>query len=448
MEEEQPNSQNNSHSYKYPDKISRPIRIEEENRITFTTFKILGLFLIKWNEEEEMYSVHKIRFKIYYTLWFLWPLAGLGIAVLGKEFFSSDEANHHNNGVIETAFFVLGCAVVPAVKTYAIYLITKHLPGVLEDIASLSEVDIGFQTPLTIHLPSREQKSLLPKKAAQKALKDRQLNRSLFIFPVITVFVSIITFIAAWVLGLFDVIEWNAIKAEWPFFTMQFTYLTLPTITTWFCVIFIEWLRMVYEVLRVEAENYHYDMIKQLKETNEASPEVPLTEKKIKIIGDYVDKLQVIFNGLSEGFIKYILGINFLVFLFISVFCLVKLLIGFEHIIYMIPLSIATFHVGLACYKSNCLIDELYRIITVLKNVLRLQRRNPNLIPYNELHILRENLLDSPPQVVIFGEFRIGNGFLIAFHGFIISYAVLANDVLEIQDNTGLNCNTTTLSIY
>ncbi|KAK7068597.1 hypothetical protein SK128_009469 [Halocaridina rubra] len=448
MDEAQSNSQNISHSYKCLNSKCKPIRIEEKNRVTFTTFKILGLFLIKWNEEEEMYSVHKIRFKIYYTLWFLWPLAGLGIAVLGKEFFNSDEASHHINDVIETAFFVLGYAVVPAVKTYAIYLITKHLPGVLEDIASLSEVDIGFQTPLTIHLPSREQKSLLPKKAAQKALKDRQLDRSLFVFPVITVFVSVITFIAAWVYGLIRVIEWDTLKAEWPFITMQFTYLTLPTITTWFCVIFIEWLRMVYEALRVEAEYYHYNMIKQLKETNEATPEVSLTEWKIKSLGDYVDKLQEIFNGLSEGFIKYILGINFLVFLLSSIFSSVKLLLGYEHIIYMIPLSIAIFHVGLACYKSNCLIDEYTRITSVLNNVLRLQRRNPNLIPYNELHILRENLLDSPPQVVIFGDFRIGNGFLIAIQGFIISYAVLANDVLAIQENNGTNCNTTIENIY
>ena len=77
--------------------------------------------------------------------------------------------------------------------------------------------------------------------------------------------------------------------------------------------------------------------------------------------------------------------------------------------------------------------DQYLRFLLVLKKMECLERRQPDTLPYSEIHTLRENLLESPPQVAFFGEFSAGNGLFIAALGFILSYAMLANDILDLK---------------
>ncbi|XP_071549669.1 uncharacterized protein [Panulirus ornatus] len=433
--------------------IDRPCkitRLEVKNKVIFRIFKILGLFLIRWDEGEQAYVVLKIRFFLFYTFWFIWPLVGLGIALLGRKMFNSDDGLDRVNNFMESALFILGFAVIPAIKTYSLKLVTKCLPDVLEEIVSLQELKVGFKTPLNIHLPSRPQRPDAPRTAVHRGYQKRLTDpEALFkILPILTVVLSVVAFVVSWIYGLTEAVEWDAIKQEWSFFTMQFTYLTLPCITTWFSVIFIEWLRMVYEKLRIEADN----RLGSLLETSQGiSPEsdqrtITLDQEKIEEYGEYVTKLQEIFITLSNGFISYVLGLNFTVSILSAVFCTSKLLQGFQQVMYVIPLSVALYHMGLVCNKSHALMDEYESIVLILKQLLRRRRKNPEALPYDQLHILRENLLESPPQVVTFGEYRVSNGLLLATYSFIISYAMLINDIIGLQNETTdpPTCNYTT----
>lgn len=342
--------------------VSKTIRLEVKNKIIFTIFKILGLFLIRWDEGERAYVVLKVRFFLFYTFWFIWPLAGLCVALLGKKLFNTSDIKDDVNNIIESALFILGFAVVPAIKTYSLKLVNKCLPDVLEEIVLLQELKVGFKTPLNIHLPSRPQKADSPKTAVQKAYRRRLVDpEALFrILPIATVILSIAAFVVAWVFGLTDVVEWDTIKQEWPFITMQFTYLTLPCITTWFSIIFIEWLRMVYEKLRVEMENLFGSSLKTISDT---ASETPAADgENVEEIGEYVDKLQEIFISLSNGFLTYVLGLNFVVSVLSAIFCTAKLLQGFQQIVYVIPLSVAIYHMGLICNKSHTLMEEVSQI--------------------------------------------------------------------------------------
>nr|XP_045606929.1 uncharacterized protein LOC123763689 [Procambarus clarkii]XP_045606930.1 uncharacterized protein LOC123763689 [Procambarus clarkii]XP_045606931.1 uncharacterized protein LOC123763689 [Procambarus clarkii]XP_045606932.1 uncharacterized protein LOC123763689 [Procambarus clarkii]XP_045606933.1 uncharacterized protein LOC123763689 [Procambarus clarkii] len=412
------------------------LRLEDVNKKTFLAFKILGLFLIRWDEGEKCYRVRRIRFFLFYTFWFVWPMLGLFVAFLGKLIFHTATGPDDVNNVIESSLFILGFAVIPAIKTYSLKLVTKCLPDILEEIVSLQELDVGFETPLSVRIPSRPQKAVISNSASHMAYKKKSSSpEALFrTLPIVTLILSIVAFIVAWTYGLTEVVEWQAVKQEWPFFIMQFSYLTLPCISTWFSVIFIEWLRMVYKNMSLELQSQLCNV------TNETI----IYEDHVKVIGDYVDRLQDIFTSLSNGFLTYVVGINFFIIIVSAIFCTAKLLHGFHEIMYVIPLSISVFHMGLICKKSQELMDEHEMLTLAVKQYLRHSRKRPAALPYSELHVLRENLLEAPPQVVCFGGYRVGSGLMLAIHGFIISYAMLLNDVLQTQEeNSSSGCNLT-----
>ncbi|XP_064078344.1 uncharacterized protein LOC135195796 [Macrobrachium nipponense] len=413
--------------------------LKENNKIIFGIFRALGFFPVKWEPSKSTYVVQPGPFVVSYTFWFLWPLLGLGVASVGMKLFNLNENLDKVDDVIETSLFILGFAVAPAIVTYSIKLIAKYIPQILEDISNLCEMDVGFKTPMNIHIPSSKQKALSSKVEFINSQKSQDHEKMLFYVPLVTVFVSIVAFIIAWAFGIYEVVDWATLEQEWPFFIMQFTYLTQPAISNWFCAVFLEWLRLVYEALRVEFDYLYHNTLAYLQETTKPQrgrncPSVAYSEENVKLTGDYVDKLQEIFVLLSEGVLKFTSSVNFLVCLISAVFCTLELLRSFRLIMYMVPLALAIGNMALFCYKSDCLMNEYERILLILKKTVRLKRRNPDLLPYNELHILRENLLELPPQVVIFGGYRVGNGLLVAAHGFILSYAMLANDILDMHD--------------
>lgn len=422
--------------------------LQENNKLIFGIFRALGFFPVKWEPSKSTYVVQPGPFVVAYAFWFLWPLLGLGVAFIGMRVFDLNENSDKVDNVIETSLFILGFAVAPAIITYSIKLIAKYIPYILEDIANLCEMDVGFKTPMNIHIPSSKQKALSSKVEFINSQKSHEHEKMLSFMPLATVFLSIAAFVVAWAFGIYDVVEWSTLEKEWPFFIMQFTYLTQPAISNWFCVVFIEWLRLVYEALRVEFEYLYHSTLADLQETTKPQterhcPSVTFSEENVKLTGDYVDKIQEIFVLLSEGFLKFAASVNFLVYLISAVFCTLELLRSFRLIMYMIPLAIAIGNMALFCYKSDCLINEYERILLILKKTVRLERRHPDLLPYNKLHILRENLLELPPQVVIFGGYRVGNGLLVAAHGFILSYAMLANDILDMHGQITPSSNET-----
>lgn len=69
--------------------------------------------------------------------------------------------------------------------------------------------------------------------------------------------------------------------------------------------------------------------------------------------------MQEIFVALSNGYMTYVLGVNFLIYVASAVFCTSKMLQGFEQIMYAVPLSIGIFHMGIICNKSHSLMDEV-----------------------------------------------------------------------------------------
>ncbi|XP_068208096.1 uncharacterized protein [Palaemon carinicauda] len=411
----------------------------EKNKLIFSIYRCLGLFPFRWDSSKSLYTVQAVSFAVAYSFWFLWPLIGLGVALYGIKTFNLNENLDQVDDVVETSIFILGFAVAPAITTYSIKQIAKYLPEILDDISNLCELKVGFKTPLHIHMPCRKQKALSSKAEFINSQKFQEHEKTLFYVPLITLFLSIVAFIIAWVNGILEVTEWSTLKSEWPFYILQFFYLTQPAITTWFCVVFIEWMRLVYEALKVEVEYLYHNTLTSLQRTSGPQrdrniPTAAFSKESVKLTDDYIDKVQEIFVLLIK-IIKYVASVNFLVYLISAVFCTLELLKSFRLIMYMIPLAISVGHMALICYASNCLMDEYEHILLILKRTVRLERHHPGLLPYDELHILRENLLELPPQVVVFGGYPLGNGFLIAVHGFILTYAVLANDIMDMQSN-------------
>ncbi|CAL4079379.1 unnamed protein product, partial [Meganyctiphanes norvegica] len=241
------------------------------------------------------------------------------------------------------------------------------------------------------------------------------------------------------------------------FLVMMAFYLFMPVFTTWFCIIFIEWQRKVYEKIHNEIKPIEQNTsalgkffigLRKTVETVMVSPKI--TDQNLITLNRYSDKIQDIFSQLSDGIFKYALGVNMLVFLAASTFCTSRMLADAQYIYYIFPLAVAAGHICLLCARCCDLMEEHGNVLGELKEVLhkyeeqeqeakksdRKDKSRKHLI--NSLHKLRENLHDSPPEVVILGSFVVDYGMLSTIIGFILSYALVINELFD--DSTPV-CN-------
>ncbi|CAL4079378.1 unnamed protein product, partial [Meganyctiphanes norvegica] len=383
-------------------------------------FTITGLYHLSWNNDH--YEVNEGWFVIAYFIWFIWPMIGFLFAYIGYKVMEYDEEGDIND-FWQASLLVLGLALLPAIQTYTIRVFNKNLPSILKDISLIDTEQKFHNIKPGFHVNILKMKFGIVPRSCQFNIHSIYKKA-----PEITFLLAGIVFLITLILGIVDTTERHYVFQEWPFLVMITFYEFLPVLSTWFCLIFIDWQKICYK--------------KIYKDMKKDEGKVASDGKHVQILTQYFDKVQEIFSDLSEKVFSYVLGVNALVFLISSIFCASRMMKSFEYIFYVIPLSVSMYHLFLMCDRCSNLRKKHSLILAELKHVLQSLEKvdNVNAIEkerINSLHRFREDLHDSPPQITVFGSFSMDYGMLTTLIGFIISYALIINEIFD----DSINCN-------
>ncbi|XP_071546597.1 uncharacterized protein [Panulirus ornatus] len=389
---------------------------EEENKWPFIFFRLCCIFAIR--KKYGRYVMSNVMFIIFYILWVAWPLTGFTMAVYSASLFPGEQSHGNiQNEVLESSLFILCFGVVPALQAYSLKFINKCLPQVLEDISLLCCIKVGFETPLKVCRITKIKKSKERlKQAVNGEFPLRQYTQPEHLFhwlPLSMIVVSVFVFLTVWIIGFLVILDANILKKECSALAINFAYQCLPFVTTILVIFFIKWHTQVYQELQVSC--------------NDTS--AAWSTSQIHTLCTYVITLQDIFVQLSDGFFRYTLGINMITITISAIVCTAKILEDSNNFIYVEPLIGCAFILTIICEKSSALMDKYEKLLLLLKMKIRHHQRSPHDGHYEDLLLLRENLLESPPQVVTCGGYRCSRGLLVTLFGFILSYAVLFDQI-------------------
>ncbi|CAL4197566.1 unnamed protein product [Meganyctiphanes norvegica] len=452
---------------------------EEVNKKLLTFFKYLGIFLVYCDNGTSKYKLHKLRYVFYYIFWFLWPSIGFISAYLLFIYVFKLKLGDESHLSVGIALIVFGFGVVPAFQTYVIKRINGYVPTILTKIRKMESCRC-FRSDHTI-IKWKNIFSITHQDVKIEQLQC-QFHDGIGVFqilPNIIFLVTLLSFIGAWIYAYYDLIFWENVKIEFPYLAAQFFFLTLPNLTTWFCVSFLIWHNQIYQQIEKFVEN---DILKKIEErkkstANICNSELETTEaprkftklarrrseiqfslatNQINDLGDYVDHLQDIFNLLSQKILRYTFGVNFLVYTISSLYCTYHFITDVYHIFYTIPLMVSVGHMFLSCEQGHKLMHQYERTVNSVDCVLarlrplteteengnenRHSKDNNNIEEmqtikakakedYVHVERLLENLRMTQPQAEFFGSFKINLNTFVTIIGFIISYSVLVMDL-------------------
>lgn len=321
-------------------------RFEEVNKAYFTVFRVLGIYLIRWNEREMKYNVQKAKFCISYLFWLLLPMEVIVVAKVVSALFEDFESTIDRvDAFVDSSLLLLGFMVVPAFQAYSLKLITHSLPSILKDIYDIQGlIRTGFTTPLMVlSIKTRLPEHLRPTEAGSKA------ETLMKVVPIVGFSLSILIGFIIYIATVIWITIQGDLTTEWVHLVMQISYLIFPCITSCFSAGFIRWLYMVYRELWMK-----------LKQIEDDSSQDELDVETINEISDYVDQLEKIFMDLSNGFLRYVLAVNFLIYIIVGVFSFVKVINQYPS--YVIPFSVCAFYLVLICIVSHELMQEVSAI--------------------------------------------------------------------------------------
>ncbi|CAL4116412.1 unnamed protein product, partial [Meganyctiphanes norvegica] len=108
---------------------------------------------------------------------------------------------------------------------------------------------------------------------------------------------------------------------------------------------------------------------------------------------------------------------------------------------------ICFYHLYIICSRSSDLLEQYISTKKILKKRLMEHIEKTTESTYSEIQLLRNFLEDSPPEVQVFGGFRVNYEIMTAFIGFVFSYAAI---VKSFQDSNQEQCykNTETNQIF
>ncbi|XP_069190639.1 uncharacterized protein [Procambarus clarkii] len=390
-------------------------RFEDENKLLFFLFKLCGVVALRKVNGQSVVS--KIRFIIFYMMWIIWPLIGFSAALLGYSLFCDAPADvQSHNRIMEGSFFILGFAVFPALQAYSLKYINKCLPEVLQKISELDDVQEYFKTPLKVFGPPHGEKCRNKIRQAVNGVspvKQMYPDQLFHWLPLTMILLSLSAFLVYWSIGYVTIVNIDTLNQEMPILIFNFAYQCFPFVTTIFVVIFIRWHARVYQTVH-----------KFCQDTS-----ATWTKREILVLCNYVDKLQDIFSQMSAGFFRYTLGMNLLTVMISAIACTAKILQDSNNIIYLEPLACNIFLLVVLCESSSTIMDKYEALLLVLKEEIRRHQRHSWHEQHQHLLVLRDNLLESPPEVVTFGGYRTNRGFLVTILGFVVSYALLVDQV-------------------
>ncbi|CAL4122924.1 unnamed protein product [Meganyctiphanes norvegica] len=426
-------------SVSYEDDLYQPtqdgkVLLIEENYNVFRFFKVFGLYVICYDQNLKKYRMSQGLFMVVRFCWFLFHFSGW---LFG--FFLRKAVEQHStqaiNDCLMASILLLVFIIVDPIQTIIMRRSLEILPNLLNNevkhLEKLTQVKFGH-APGKLGLFLWDEKIKMTQPLYNSNVEDgvdsntEYVSKWNFIYtwePIITISTFLAVCLILFIVGFNIEAQWTEIQHESTLVVMCF-YLVFPMLSTWFCVVFIEYERQLYKVI-----------------DNQITDEDFIDEHKIKDISDYLETMQVLFKKIADNFFKFVFGMNSLIFVISGIFCMFELLDsfdnarkffgGFGEIFYAIPLAACVFHIFIICKFSHSLVSGQHE-----KLRMRLKRLMTSLLmegkdkPMKKIEMLYKNLKDWPPQAEIYGGYKINYQILAGMVLFIISYARVFKGIL------------------
>jgi len=130
-----------------------------------------------------------------------------------------------------------------------------------------------------------------------------------------------------------------------------------------------------------------------------------------------VKEVQKAFTLLNKKIFQKTIVIDFMLFMFLGILCILKILQDTAHLIYIIPLTLIFGHVYLTCKWSTDLMQEHTELIEVLNDMPNDDKNVEN---------LRTELEKYPPQAMAFGGFSVNYSMMTAVLAFVLSFVSIS----------------------
>ena len=312
---------------------TRPVlkRIEETNSFFFHMFQSLGLITVHWKIDH--YSISRLHFTVSYIVWFFLPSALFGVSAYLKSIIVTGEKNDDFSH-IATVFVI---AVVPSVQAYTIKIVNSKLPTVFYKMAEIDGMSEHPKKPFKI------METILPLLFLAKAEKGESCSIISF-FPIASVLLSIGVFWVMWTISFLNIIEILSVDLiidEWVPLTLLVVYSIAAHLSTWFCVLILEWFRKTYGSVH-----------KAIGKTS---------DENLLDLNNSLDRLFECFLEVRDSFLAYICTINLAINVISATFSFVKMISGIEMIFYFVPFSFNAHMIWLIGFESSKVLDQVFQ---------------------------------------------------------------------------------------
>ncbi|CAL4084868.1 unnamed protein product [Meganyctiphanes norvegica] len=461
------------------------INFLRENRKSFVVFRFFGLL-------PSMFGFDKRKWRPYLRLfrsrlfWFIWHVAGTGLGIWNWYTFvfkhkphnlhykqydisitlfntiqmtkcsdvkikpsdkipktnllTSEESLQYNELLLSISGLIFVLMVIGPLQSNVIKRNMDFFPRILKNIRKLEKI----QLPKKIHKifsEREEERYLLHNVDADTSDGEDNEEDNIEVgrrghclkncydtnwLPRISIGIFMTIFLGCFCFAVYHRHNMESLIDEWKLILMVF-FLPLPVLTTWFCIVLIKQISTMYNEL--------YDL----------KPEAFRDSNEMKRISDYITILQRTSQIMRNEIFEFTIGMNFILFVAIGIVSVYEILQGFQDSIsgtnenqyskidYMFPLLISIICIYMICSACDNLITNGHeRLLLRMKEFLSYQlfvRQIRKGDPHKKIKHLYENLKDWPPQVYIYGGWKVDFQLFVATLIFMYTYAKLIYDL-------------------
>ncbi|CAL4111298.1 unnamed protein product [Meganyctiphanes norvegica] len=240
---------------------------------------------------------------------------------------------------------------------------------------------------------------------------------SIYYYNMILVMITVpiaVVFIGNFVYGFVIAMSLEDMSDEWKLLCC-IIYLVFPVLTTWYCILFINFQRSMYQVV------------------NDLDDDIYSKHEYIEVICNYFETMQSISRKLNNKTYKFIFGINFLLFIVFGTMSMYELFQGFAEIkdnglfgdlIYIFPIAVCIFHIVISCQLSTILMEGQHNKLRYkLKRIMVHLLVGKEEKKFKIVELLYKNIKDFSPQPTVYGGIRVDYRLLTGAVIFIFTYS-------------------------
>ncbi|KAK7082647.1 hypothetical protein SK128_027327, partial [Halocaridina rubra] len=316
-------------------------RFEIANEKVLKVFISLGIVALQKKNGD--YVLSKVKFTLSCIFWTVFPLIFISLVFTTSHHingsYQDTDPEYCNYSSPETIFFdrtklMIWFFSFSAIQTISLASINSCLSRLLEEISTLSRFQGSFTIPLKVEIIGRGPRD--------RFIAEGKDCTVFFLLPGIMMFLSHLSLAVWWLICFLQFMNRHYFQCEWPYILTHFVTSIQPFLTNNFLIFLCKWLLGIYE-----------ELLKYMIATS-SQWEKP----QIRLLRQYLTKLQEIFTYMNNGFFKVTIGINYVNACAGAIASLFNILQGVNQVVYIIPLFWHLYFITSPCKYGLLLMNK------------------------------------------------------------------------------------------